>query len=96
MPKLPEAYETRMRAQLSEAEFLAYLRAMEEQPKRALRVNLLKTTAEAYCACADFPLTPTGILPESFFFEDDVPIGRHPLQHIVGQIARVIGDGARP
>ena len=83
MPKLPEAYETRMRAQLSEAEFLAYLRAMEEQPKRALRVNLLKTTAEAYCACADFSLTPTGILPESFFFEDDVPIGRHPL-HAAG------------
>jgi len=79
MHKLPEAYLARMRIQLGEEEYNAYLRAMEEQPKRALRVNLLKTTAEAFCANADFSLTPTGILPESFFFEDEVAIGRHPL-----------------
>ena len=79
MHKLPEAYLARMRMQLGEEEYNAYLRAMEEQPKRALRVNLLKTTVEAFCANADFSLTPTGILPESFFFEDEVAIGRHPL-----------------
>ena len=83
MPYLPEAYLTRMRAQLGESEFAAYLAAMEESPKRALRVNLLKTTAEDFCAQADFPLAPAGILPESFFFADDVAIGRHPL-HAAG------------
>ena len=83
MHKLPEAYLARMRTQLGEEEYNAYLRAMEEQPKRALRVNLLKTTALAFCANADFSLIPTGILPESFFFEDEVAIGRHPL-HVSG------------
>lgn len=83
MPKLPEAYLARMRAQLGEAEFAAYLRAMDETPKRALRVNLLKTTPETFVSQADFPLTPTGLLPESFFFEDDVAIGRNPL-HAAG------------
>ena len=83
MPNLPEAYITRMRAQLGESEFAAYLAAMEEKPRRAMRVNLLKTTAEDFSAQADFSLTPTGILPESFFFEDDVAIGRHPL-HAAG------------
>ena len=83
MPNLPEAYLHRMRSQLGEREFAAYLAAMERQPRRALRVNLLKTTAEVFTAQSDFSLTPTGILPESFFFEDDVAIGRHPL-HAAG------------
>jgi len=83
MPNLPEAYLNRMRSQLGESEFAAYLAAMERQPRRALRVNLLKTTAEDFSAQADFSLAPTGILPESFFFEDDVAIGRHPL-HAAG------------
>ncbi|NCB06131.1 MAG: RsmB/NOP family class I SAM-dependent RNA methyltransferase, partial [Clostridia bacterium] len=83
MPKLPEAYRARMRAQLGEDEFQAYLRAMEEPSRRALRVNTLKTTMERFLAYADFLLTPTGVLPESFFFEDEVAIGRHPL-HATG------------
>jgi NOL1/NOP2/sun family putative RNA methylase len=83
MPNLPEAYIARMRAQLGEHEFAAYLSALEEKPTRALRVNPLKTTAEAFVVQADFTLTPTGILPGSFFFEDDVAIGRHPL-HAAG------------
>jgi len=83
MPKLPDAYLARMRKMLGEAEFTAYLRAMDERPRRALRVNTLKTTPEAFLAQADFPLAPTGILPESFFFGDGVAIGRHPL-HAAG------------
>ena len=83
MPNLPEEFLTRMRAQLGEVEFPKYLAAMEEHPRRALRVNLLKTTAEAFCARAPFSLLPTGILPESFLIEDDVAIGRHPL-HAAG------------
>jgi len=85
MPNLPEAFLQRMQSLLGDSEFAAYLAAMERQPRRALRVNLLKTTAEDFCAQADVPLTPTGILPESFFFEDDVAIGRHPL-HAAGLV----------
>ena len=83
MANLPEAYFTRMKAQLGEEEFAEYLRAMDEHPRRALRVNTLKTAPETFVQMADFPLSPTGLLPESFFFEDDVAIGRHPL-HVAG------------
>ncbi len=83
MPNLPEAYLARMKTQLGESEFAAYLTAMQETPKRALRVNSIKTTPEAFAALADFLLTPTGVLPESYFFEDDVAIGKHPL-HAAG------------
>ncbi|MEZ4508598.1 MAG: RsmB/NOP family class I SAM-dependent RNA methyltransferase [Eubacteriales bacterium] len=83
MPNLPEAYLARMRAQLGEADYAAYIRAMGEPPRRALRVNTLKITPDAFRALADFPLAPTGLLPESFFFEDGVAIGRHAL-HAAG------------
>jgi NOL1/NOP2/sun family putative RNA methylase len=83
MSDLPKAYLARMREQLGEAEFTAYLRAMNERSRRALRVNTLKTDAQTFRTLADFSLTPTGLLPESFFFEDSVAIGRHPL-HAAG------------
>lgn len=83
MPKLPEAYLSRMRAQLGDAEYSDYLRAMDEPSRRALRINTLKTSTADFIAHADFPLAAMGILPESFFFEDDVAIGRHPL-HAAG------------
>lgn len=83
MRQLPEAYLARMQAQLGGESFAAYLRAMEEPSRRALRANPLKTSAEAFAAEADFPLSPTGLLPESFFFADDVAIGKHPL-HAAG------------
>ncbi len=83
MPNLPEAYLVRMRAQLGTRGFAGYLAAMEAPPRRALRVNPLKTTAADFLALADFSLSPTGVLPESFFFGDDVAIGRHPL-HAAG------------
>jgi len=83
MKQLPEAYLTRMRSQLGGESFAAYLRAMEEPSRRALRSNPLKTSAETFAAEADFLLTPTGLLPESFFFADDVAIGKHPL-HAAG------------
>lgn len=83
MRQLPEAFLARMRSQLGEESFAAYLRAMEAPSRRALRVNTLKTDAGAFAAEADFSLSPTGLLPESFFFPEDVAIGKHPL-HAAG------------
>lgn len=83
MRKLPTAYLERMKTQLGESGFAAYLRAMEDEPHRALRVNTLKTDVDAFCRDADFSFAPTGILPESFFFDDDVAIGKHPI-HAAG------------
>lgn len=83
MRRLPEAYLARMRGQLGGDGLNNYLAAMECAPKRALRVNTLKTSAEEFRALADFPLEPAGVSPESFLFGGGVPIGRHPL-HIAG------------
>ena len=82
MRGLPEAYQNRMRALLG-ADYPAYLAAMERPSRRALRVNTLKISAEAFVHLADFPLASTGLCGDSFFFPDDVPIGRHPL-HAAG------------
>ncbi len=82
MKVLPEAFLTRMQSQLGAA-FSAYLAAMEQSPKRALRVNTLKILPKDFASCVDFPLSPTGLTPESFFVPDDVAVGRHPL-HAAG------------
>ena len=79
---LPEAFLNRMKTQLG-GDFAAYLRAMEEPPRRALRVNTLKIQPDAFAHLCDFPLTPSGVLPEAFFFPADLSIGRHPL-HLAG------------
>lgn len=80
--QLPAAYLNRMQTQLG-GDFAAYLRAMEQPPRRALRVNTLKISPAAFQSLCDFPLEPSGLLPESFLFSEDIPIGRHPL-HAAG------------
>ena len=82
MPHLPEPYLARMRAQLGE-EYAAYLAAMELPARRALRVNTLKIAPEAFKRLASFPLTPTGVAADSYFFPDGVPIGRT-AAHLAG------------
>lgn len=67
---LPDAYHDRMRSQLGDA-FEAYLAAMERMPRRALRVNLLKTDTDAFAAVCGFPLEPDGVIPEGFSFPTD-------------------------
>lgn len=83
MRQLPEAYLERMKAQLGEDGFAAYRSAMERPARRALRTNPLKIGVDEFRALTDFPLEPTGLLPESFFFEEGVPIGRRPI-HAAG------------
>jgi len=80
--RLPEPYLARMRALLG-GDYPAYLAAMARPMRRALRVNTLKITPEAFERIADFPLEPTGIAADSFFFPDDVAIGRT-IEHIAG------------
>lgn len=80
---LPKAYIERMRDLLGEDGLSAYLAAMQQPQKRALRVNTLKASAEEFRDKADFPLESVGLVPDSFFFDDDVPIGKHPL-HAAG------------
>ena len=80
---LPKEYIERMRDLLGEDGLNAYLEAMQQPQKRALRVNTLKAGAEELRAKADFPLEPVELVADSFFFDDDVQIGKHPL-HAAG------------
>ncbi len=80
--RLPEAYLARIERQLGAA-YADYLACMDAPPRRALRVNTRKLDAATFRRICPFPLTPTGLMPESFFFPEDEPIGREPL-HAAG------------
>ncbi|MEG1756031.1 MAG: RsmF rRNA methyltransferase first C-terminal domain-containing protein [Clostridia bacterium] len=80
--QLPSEFLKRMQTQIG-GDFAAYLDAMNQPVRRALRVNTLKISVSDFISLCDFSLEPTGMLPESFFFPDAVAIGRHPL-HTTG------------
>ncbi|MEZ4509851.1 MAG: hypothetical protein R2881_09635 [Eubacteriales bacterium] len=74
MPNLPEAYPKPHAISAGRARVCAaYLAAMERQPRRALRVNLLKTTVEKFSSQADFHRAD-GHFAGELLFEDDVAI----------------------
>ena len=80
--KLPDAFLNRMRRQLG-GDFPAYVRAMEQTPRRALRVNTLKIASEALPALLGIALEPCGVIPEGFLVPEGFAPGRHPL-HAAG------------
>ena len=79
---LPKAFSDRMKAQLGK-DYAAYLAAMAEPPRRALRINTLKTCVEDFLLHMDGPLRPTGLLPESFYVPPDFQPARS-LPHRAG------------
>lgn len=81
--QLPEAFLARMRTQLGETEYKAYLAAMDAQRPRALRVNTLKISADGFRALAGAALKPCGIIPEGFFLPEGFEVGKNPL-HAAG------------
>ncbi|MBE5784761.1 MAG: SAM-dependent methyltransferase [Clostridiales bacterium] len=81
--ELPKEFLQRMQALLG-AEYPAFLASYEEEPKRGLRINTLKTAVDDLLAAGLFSLAPTGILEEGFLLREDVPsIGKHPF-HLAG------------
>lgn len=80
---LPQAYLDRMRSQLGAEGFAAYLSAMERPSRRALRVNTLKTTADALAGLLGAPLASCGVAPDAYFLPDGIRPGRHPA-HAAG------------
>lgn len=76
---LPNDFTNRMKSSLGDA-YPAYLSAMNETPKKSLRVNTLKTDIEAFAGI--FPsgaLSPNGIVREGFLVPQDYAPGRDPL-----------------
>ncbi len=79
---LPKPYLKRMETQLGAA-FTAYLSAMDEPPKRALRVNTLKITPERLLPLLGDGFLPDGVCPEGFLVPAGFSCGKHPL-HAAG------------
>lgn len=71
-----------MKAQLGDG-YAAYIAAMAEPPKRALRVNTLKTSVHDFLSHIGCALCPTGLLPESFYVPPDFQPARS-LPHRAG------------
>lgn len=78
---LPEQYLKRMEFQLGPGRFQDYLLAMQERPRKSLRVNTLKISVESFLRGRD--LRPNGIVPEGFLVPDDYPVGNNPY-HAAG------------
>ena len=81
--ELPAAYLARMRAQLGAEGYAAYLAAMALAPRRALRVNTLKSAPEELSQLLGAPLARCEGAADGFFLPEGVQPGRHPA-HLAG------------
>ncbi len=79
---LPQAFLTRMQAQLGAA-YPAYLAAMDEPPRSALRVNTLKIAPDALCELLSAPLTPIDGTADGFLTPPGFRPGADPF-HAAG------------
>ena len=79
--KLPEPFEQRMREQLGEAEFEAYLGCLTENVSSALRVNSLKLTPEQFQSISPFPLTQVPWIKKGFYYPDGESPAKHPYYY---------------
>lgn len=79
---LPAAFIARMRADLGDG-FEPFLLAMQQTPRRSLRVNTLKITPERFMELLGLSLAPAGVIPEGFWMPEGLTPGRDPL-HAAG------------
>ena len=80
--KLPQEFLDRMQKQLG-ADFPAYLAAMEQMPRAALRVNTQKITPDAFVRLFGLPLNPIAGTADGFLTPDGFRPGNDPL-HAAG------------
>ena len=78
--KLPETYVQHMQELLQE-ELDDYLRAMDEKPANALRVNTLKISPEEFRKIAPFELTPVPWCRSGFIYGENDRPGTHPYYY---------------
>lgn len=80
---IPAAYLQRMRKLLGD-EYPAYLRSLDEKPKRGVRVNTLKCTVEEFLQVSPFALTPSPFAPEGFYLDGECTGAGNTVQHHLG------------
>ncbi|MBR6747604.1 MAG: RsmF rRNA methyltransferase first C-terminal domain-containing protein [Clostridia bacterium] len=74
--EIPGAFLARMRELLG-SDFEAFERALQDEPRRGLRVNPLKIAPADFAAASPFALEPSPLCPEGFFIDTDAPAGKH-------------------
>ncbi len=83
MRNIPEEFLQRCRT-LEGLDTEAFFRALtEDEPRRGLRVNTLRISAEDFAAAAPFPMTPSPMCPEGFLIGAEAAAGKHPF-HAAG------------
>ncbi len=83
MAQYPQKYLARMQSMLG-AEYPDFLAALNQPPKRGLRVNTLKIDVESLLQLLPWPLEPSGICSEGFVLPAEATsVGQHPA-HLAG------------
>ncbi len=78
MTDLPPLFLHRMKNWLG-AEYPAFFNALQAAPRRALRVNSLKISPQAFQQRSPFPLgDPVPWCPQAFYLDEGLPAGGHP------------------
>lgn len=79
MINLPEAFAKRMKLLLGE-EYESYIKALNEPPVKAFRVNTRKISTEAFKAVDEFSCGHIPYVENGFYLDYD-KIGNHPYHH---------------
>ena len=77
MSRLPVDFEKRMKEMLGE-EYGAFLKSYERPPKKGLRVNTLKLSAEEFERLFPYRITKVPWVASGYFYEDEDTPSRHP------------------
>ncbi len=75
---LPDNYLNKMK-NLLRAEYPDYLKAMEEKPRKALRINTAKITVADFLSLSPFRLTPVPWCADGFYYGEEDDPAHHPF-----------------
>ena len=73
MVELPESFKNRIKEQLGEEEYEAYLQSFQEKSRNGLRVNTGKLTPEEFEQISPFALQEVPWVPNGYIYEDERP-----------------------
>jgi 16S rRNA C967 or C1407 C5-methylase (RsmB/RsmF family)/NOL1/NOP2/fmu family ribosome biogenesis protein len=81
---LPEAFLKRMQTELGK-DYLPFIKSYEKPPVKAIRVNTLKLSSQAFLRLAPFAVTPEKVVPweQNGYYVTEEKVGRF-WQHFAG------------
>ncbi len=79
--KLPQEFESRMKEQLGEEEFEAYLKCFEQSSQGGIRVNTLKLTPQDFKEISPYPLERIPWIKNGYLYPDSEQPAKHPYYY---------------